>query len=83
MSNWGISLGLCVLPSKSAEIASTEHIPTNTNASRTDTAELCLNDSGMSKTTKKGHLNWDRDGAFYVTKISTDLRGERGPMEAK
>lgn len=45
-----MSFGVFVLPSKSAEIAIPEHIPTNTNANRTDTAEQNLNDSLKQKT---------------------------------
>lgn len=52
LSNSGISFGVFVLPSRSAEIAITEHIPTNTNANRTDTAELNLNDSTKQKAKK-------------------------------
>ena len=45
LSNWGSSLGLFVFPSKSAKIARTELIATNTTARKTDIAELYLNDS--------------------------------------
>ena len=45
LSNWGSSLGLFVFPSKSAKIASTELMATNTTARKTDIAELNLNNS--------------------------------------
>lgn len=45
LSNWGINLGLLVLPSNRATIANTVLIPTKTTARRTDMAELNLSDS--------------------------------------
>lgn len=46
LSKWGSILGVSVFPSRSAEIAIAELMPTNTTASRTDIAELNFNDSG-------------------------------------
>lgn len=50
LSNSGSSFGVCVLPSTIANIAITEHVPTNTTASRTEIAELKLKDSESTKT---------------------------------
>lgn len=46
VSNSGSNLGLCAFPSKSAEIAITELMATNTTARSTDIAEVNLKDPG-------------------------------------
>lgn len=45
-SKRGSISGVFVSPFRNAVVAITEHITTNTTASRTDIAELYLNDSG-------------------------------------
>lgn len=48
LSKWGSRLGLSVFPWKSAEIAITELMATNSTARKTAIAELNLNDSAHS-----------------------------------
>lgn len=52
LSNWGNNLGHFVVPSSNAEMAMTKHMPTKTTASRTETAELNLNDSEFPSSNK-------------------------------